>query len=241
MKIAFYFLAVISSTSAVAKLLEKPPFYLQAGYSLEKVAEARRPAALAPLSSNKEFKRMRGLKRSCEEIYHLTDPAGQSIGYGSICKTSHENERGFFCWDAVGQHFTYARKRYGADPAWIGDSILHDCGGTLVRDTDRSDPMAESTMAELGWGKRRPVLTMLKSDIEDRGFDISLGHCGKIRYIWLGREKNTSYGVVCEIDETGKKALICFDNFIAHLGLFTRYEDNPTWVKHTIYRHCWGG
>ena len=245
MKIYLYFLTTIFTTSAIAGISEENPFYLQAGYLLKKLSEARRTDALAPLSANEIFKRMRGLERSCEAIYHLTDSAGQSVGYGSICKTSHENERVFFCWDATGQHLGFSREPYGADPAWIGDSILHDCGGKLVRDTDRatygSDPMAESTMPELGWGERRPVLTMLKSDIKDLGFDISLGHCGKIRYIWLGREKNTSYGAICEIDETGKKALICFDHLIGHFGLVTRHEDNSTWVKHTISRHCWGG
>ncbi len=233
------------TTSAMARLFEDKPFYAQAGYILEKLPEAREPGALAPLGSSKEFKRMLGLKRSCEAVYHLSDAAGESVGYGSICKTSHKNEKGFFCWDLTGQHFGYARKPYGADAAWIGDSILHSCGGRLVPDADQStdevDSIDEWTMPELGWGKRRPVLTMLRSDIEDRGFDIPLRHCNKIRYRWLGREKNTAYGAICEIDEAGKKALICFDHLVGHLGLFTRYEDTSKWVEYTIYRHCWGG
>lgn len=229
----------------MASYLDKEPFYPQAGYSLEKVPQAQKSTVLATLSSNPEFRRMHGLWRSCEKIYHLTDSTGKSVGYGSICKTSHENIKGFFCWDATGQNFAYARKPYGAESAWIGDSILHGCGGVLVRDTtygtDNTAPSDEWIMPELGWGKRRPVLTMLKSDMEDLGFNIPLGTCDKIRFRWLGREKNTSYGAICEIDEAGNKALICFDHFIGHFGFFTRYQDASSWVEHTIYRFCWGG
>lgn len=249
MKIFPYLVTIAFASTAVAKPEEKPPIYQQRGYTLEKIDEAGRPQALAALSSNEEFKRLRGLKRSCESIYQLGDPAGRIVGYGSICKTSHENEKGFFCWGAAGQIFAYARKRYGANAEWVGESILHGCGGGLVpvsesgdilTDTDTATLTEYSSLAELGPGKRRPVLAMLESDIEDDGFDIRVGHCGKIRYIALGREKNTAYAAICQIDASGKKALICFDNFIGHFGLFTRYQDTSKWAEHTIYGFCWG-
>ncbi|MBA1289752.1 hypothetical protein [Pseudomonas japonica] len=250
MKLPLYLLTIVFSTSVIAELDEPPPFYQQRGYTLEKVPVSLRAEVLAPLSMNEEFRRLHGLKRSCEIIYHLADPAGRSVGYGSICKTSHENEKGFFCWNAAGQIFAYARKLYGADAHWIGDSILHGCGGGLVPTAETGDRMTElpataftdnSLLPELGLGKRRPVLAMLESDIEDNGFDISLGHCEKILIRWLGREKNSGYAAICQIDQSGKKALICFDNFMGHFGLFTRYQDTSNWAEHTIYGFCWGG
>lgn len=245
MKSAHYVLTMLLASPAMAGLLDEKPFYPQAGYSLERVPQENRTTVLAMLRSNKEFKRMQGLWRSCEPIYRLADSAGKSVGYGSICKTSYENLKGFFCWDATGQYIAYARKPYGAEITWIGDSILHGCGGVLVRDTtyrtDNAASVDEWIMPELGLGKRRPVLSMLKSDIERLGFEIPLGACDKIRFRWLGRGKNTSYGAICEIDESGKQALICFDHFIGHFSLLTRYQDASDWAEHTIYRFCWGG
>lgn len=250
MKTLSYLVSVALASSAVAEPKQKTPVYQQRGYSLEEVSETWKPHALNALGYNEEFKRLRGLKRSCEKIYKLNDPAGRTVGYGSICKTSHENEKGFFCWGVAGEDFAYARKPFGADAAWIGESILHGCGGELVPVSGSGDIITDagtstftdySPLAELAPAKWRPVLAMLESDIEDHGFDIRLVHCEKIRFIRLGREKNTAYAATCQINPSGKKALICFDNFIGHFGLFTNYKDTSKWAENTIYGYCWGG
>jgi hypothetical protein len=251
MKRLLFLVSVAFATSIMAALGDEMPFYQKRGYTLEQVPDASRAEILENLSSYLEFKRMRGLKRSCEAIYQLTDSTGQSVGYGSMCKTNHENERGFFCWDTEGKYFAYSRERYGtAAPGWVGNRILHGCGGGLVTRTnyggyvtevDMSDAVSEWPLPELGRGKQRPVLTMLESDIERLGFDIPISKCYKTRYIWLGADKNTAYGAICNIDETGTKALICFDNLVGHFALFTRYQDTSKWVEHTIYGYCWGG
>lgn len=245
MKNSLRVLIATFSLSAIAEERKEINYYYQLNYNLNEVTKTDRLEALETLSSIREFRRLQGLVESCGTLYHLTDETERTVGYGSICKTAENNLKGFFCWDATGQYIAYARKPYGAESTWIGDSILHGCGGVLVRDTtyrtDNAASVDEWIMPELGVGKRRPVLSMLKSDIERLGFEIPLGACDKIRFRWLGRGKNTSYGAICEIDESGKKALICFDHFIGHFGLFTRYQDASDWAEHTIYRFCWGG
>lgn len=194
------------------------------------------------------FQQMRGSDKNCKTVYQLSNSQGQSVGYGSICVTVNKYRRDFFCWNASGEHFGYAPDGYEAGPEWIGDSILQGCGGELVsspRNRKRGGE-AESNpqrgtwkLSELGWGKRRPVLRMLVSDIEYYGFTIPLDYCEKIHYISLGWDRNTYYATICGIKETGTEALICFDNVAGHFALFTHHQSTPEWMENIIYRHCW--
>ena len=227
---------------------EEVPFYQQSGYTLEILTEASRIRALALLRANTAFRQMRGPEKTCETIYHLADSMGQSVGYASMCDTEHKYKTAFFCWDASGKHIGHATKAYGADRSWIGDSILHGCGGVMVPDrtygvdsaeVDTTEPGEAWPIQQLGSGKRRPVLTMLDYHIKHLGLDMPLYYCDRIRYISLGWDKNTYYGAICEIDKTGQEAWMCFDNIVGHFAFFTRYQDNSEWVKSTIYRHCW--
>jgi hypothetical protein len=246
MKSAFYFFPTLFSV-AMAAQGEEFPFYQQRGYTVEEVADASRREVLDPLGSIREFQRMQGITESCKTIYHVAEPAGQSLGYGSICKTSQGNLKGFFCWDSEGRHFGYSKKHDGANPDWMGNSILQGCGGVLVPNPDHRREINDYEMIAtpdgwilptVGWGEKRPVLTMLHSDIERLGFDISPG-CEDIRLISLGLEENSHYGASCTIDDADNKALICFDNLAGHFGLFTRHQDTSKWIEHTIYRFCW--
>lgn len=243
-------LAVIVFGWAATIQAEELPFYQRNGYILETLSSPLKDKALDQLAANREFQRMRGARESCEDVYRLLDSAGQVVSYASLCRTRHEGLQGFFCWTESTEHYGYTRKTHAATPAWIGDAMLHGCGGVFVRDPGTGawrDPLNadgtedETTLAELGWGDKRPVMTMLYSDMEDLGFNIPLRYCDKTRLIDLGPENNTYYGALCEIDDDGTQALICFDNIVGHFGLFTRYQDTSKWVEHTFYRYCWGG
>jgi hypothetical protein len=213
-------------------------------YNYDTLNAEARSGALAVLASSKEFQRMQGIASTCQDVYQVNDNQERSVGYGTLCETRGRQEIGFFCWDSAGQHFGYSREPYGETEDWIVGSIIHGCGGEVVPDPDTSryaDAIGDSPLPTLEWGQRRPVLSMLLSDIRKKGFDIPLGYCEAIQRIRLGNGKNSMYAVVCEIDKSGKPAVICFDNFIGHFGLFTRYKINPSWIEHTIYRYCSGG
>lgn len=239
-------LAIIVSAWATTVQAEEVPFYQQSGYTLEVLTPTARLEALDTLGSSKIFESMRGDKDECDAVYHLSDAQGQSVGYGSLCKTRWKYRRqAFVCWDSTGEHFGYSIKPYGASPGWLGDSILQGCGGVLVRDPHYGGQVIaggedEWIMAEPGWGETRPLYDMLGWDMKNLGFALSAHTCGDIRYISLGRERNTAYGVICSIGDTDKQALICLDNLVGHFGLFTRFRDSPKWIEHTISRHCWG-
>ena len=248
MKRSSYVITVALATSVVAAESEAPPFYVQLNYTLSEVTDANRPGPLETLGSIREFQRIQGLLESCETIYHLTDETRQSVGYGSICKTGQEYLKGFFCWDAAGQHFGYANKHHGADSAWMGDSILHGCGGALVPEPDHRGKVDDFELVpttdgwalpEVGWGETRPVETMLYYDLKRLGFSIK-PQCNQIRLISLGQEGNSYYGATCKIDDADNEAVICFDNLTESFGLFTHHRKTSKWAELTIYRFCWG-
>lgn len=248
MKKAFHLVIAIFSTSAVAGKSDAPASYQERGYVLEKLTQKIEKQALNELKSVKIFQHMRGAEKKCKAVYRLSHSDGPSVGYAAVCMTGNRYRRDFFCWSASGEHFGYAPDGYDAGPEWVADSILHGCGGELVTaagnrkqgaEVDTSPPRGVWKLTPLGWGKRRPVMTMLKADIEYYGFSIPLAYCENTRYISLGWDRNTHYATICEIDETGKEALICFDNLEGHFALFTRYQDTPEWIENTIYRHCW--
>jgi hypothetical protein len=225
---------------------EKRIFQQLPDYTYHALNAEARSGAIAVLASTKEFQLMQGIASTCQEVYQAHDDQNRSMGYGTLCETRGRQEVGFFCWDSSGQHFGYSAEPYGAKEDWIVGSILHGCGAEVVPDleTPRSrevDPDSHLPLPTLEWGQRRPVLSMLLSDIRKKGFDIPLGYCEAIQRIRLGNGKNSMYAVVCEIDKSGKPAVICFDNFIGHFGLFTRYKISPPWIEHTIYRYCSGG
>jgi hypothetical protein len=243
-------LAVIVFGWAAAIQAEELPFYQRNGYNLEILSSPLKDKALDQLAASREFERVHGVKQSCEDVYRLRDSTGQVVSYASLCRIRHGGLQGFFCWTESAEHFGYAKRNYGAEPAWIGDAMLHGCGGAFVREPDvgasrdsfdDDGTEDETALAELGWGDQRPVMTMLHSDIHYLGFNIPLRSCEKTRLIDLGPENNTYYGALCEIDDDGTQALICFDNMVGHFGLFTRYQDTSEWVRHTLYRYCWGG
>ncbi|WP_263264591.1 hypothetical protein [Pseudomonas sp. RIT-PI-S] len=247
MKTLPYFATIIFSTSAIANESEELAFYYQLGYTLEEVADINRPEALETLVSIRKSQRMRGHLESCETIYHLADETGQSVAYGSICKTDQANLKGFFCWDKGGQHFGYANRRHGASSDWMGDSILHGCGGALVPEPDHREkidgvelvPTRDGwALPEVGWGEKRPVVTMLYHDLKRLGFDIS-PRCDPIRLISLGEEGNNYYGATCKIDAANHEAVICLDNLAENFGIFTRHQKTSKWTELTMYRFCW--
>lgn len=249
MKIFPHVLVIAFSATATANERETTDFYDDLNYSLDEVSPQNRNAALEPLASIREFQRIRGLAGSCETIYHLTDTDRKSLGYGSICRTAQEYLKGFFCWDAEGRYFGYATKYRNDDPDWIGDSILHGCGGAMVPEPDYRHliPAYELiatpdgwALPEVGWGETRPVRSMLYSDLARLGFDIH-PRCEDIRLIYRDPDSNDHYGATCKIDAAGNTAVLCFDNTGRHFGLFTRHRPTPRWTELTIYRFCWNG
>jgi len=249
MKIFLHTLAITFSAIATADGRETTRYYGQLNYSLDEVDDENRAAALEPLVEIREFQRIRGLAGSCETIYHLTDTDRKSLGYGSICRTAQAYLKGFFCWDAEGRYFGYATKYREDDPDWVGDSILHGCGGAIVPEPDYRHLIPAHQMIatpdgwalpEVGWGETRPVRSLLYSDLARLGFDID-PRCEDIRLIYRDHDSNDHYGATCTVDEAGNTAVLCFDNTGRNFGLFTRHRPTPHWTELTIYRFCWNG
>ncbi len=220
-------------------------FYQEQGYTLQALPDSTRLAALELLSNNREFRLMRGMAGSCEEIHSLEDPLGNTIGYGSLCKTQHKYQAGLFCWDASGTHLGYTKKPEYTHADWVGDSILLGCGGVILNDklaqrrTDIRPFPNEEFPPRVDWGDTRPVFTMFDMDVEALGFELPIDSCDEMRFInELSWYNNESYSVVCEIDEEGKQALFCFDNLNEHFALFTRFYDTSRWAEQVMRRYC---
>lgn len=247
MKTFLYALTIAFSAIANADEEGANRFYDKLSYSLSEVTEENRHLALEPLAAIREFQRVRGLAGTCGTIYHLTDTGRKSVGYGSICRTAQDYLKGFFCWDSEGRYFGYATKLQSDNAHWMGDSILHGCGGATVPEPDYRHliPSYELVatidgwaLPEVGWGETRPVDTMLYSDLARLGFDIN-PRCDDIRLIYRDAQSNDHYGATCKIDEADNRAVLCFDNTGQHFALFTRYRPKTNWTELTIYRFCW--
>jgi hypothetical protein len=235
-------LLLLSTKTAVAHVSS---FYQEQDYTLQTLPDSTRSAALELLSNNREFRLMRGMAGSCEEIHALADTQGNTVGYGSLCKTQHKYQAGLFCWDASGTHLGYTKKPVDTRADWVGDSILQGCGGVIVADsppqqrTETKHSPGEEFPPRVDWGDTRPVFTMFDMDVEALGFDLPIDSCDEMRFIgelWL--DDNESYSVVCEIDEDGKQALFCFDNLNEHFALFTRFYDTSRWAERIMRRYC---